>query len=87
MCEKIMNFKSLEEEMEFWDTHDATDFIGEEVTVEDIIKEHQSQQTSVIIQLDVKLLNQIKTLADKMSINYSLLMRDLLFEGLKAYLQ
>ncbi len=85
MREKILIFKSLEEEMDFWDTHDATDFMGEEVTVEDIIKEHQSQ--SVMVQLDVKLMNQIKALATKLGVDYSLLMRDLLAEGLKAYLQ
>lgn len=89
MNEKIMNFESLDEEIEFWDTHDATDFMGEEVTVEEIIREHQRnhQQTQVTIQLDVELLNQIKKLAIKMDINDSLLMRDLLLEGLKSYLR
>ena len=32
MGKKIVTFKSLDEEMEFWDTHDATEFEAKEVT-------------------------------------------------------
>ena len=39
MGKKIMHFKSLDEEIEFWDTHDATEFEAEEVTVEEILDE------------------------------------------------
>jgi len=39
MEKKIPKFKSLEEEMEFWDKHSVTEFEAEEVTVEEILGE------------------------------------------------
>ena len=81
MDEKFL-FNSLEEEMEFWDTHDTTDFIDEEVTVEDIIRENT--QTCVMIDLDMKFLDEIKELEKKLDIDRCVLMRKLLSEGLKS---
>ncbi len=37
-----MEFKSIDEEMEFWGTHDATEFEEKEVTVEEIIEAFES---------------------------------------------
>lgn len=86
MCKKIMHFKSLDEEMEFWDTHDATEFEAKEVTVEEILDElrHHSQNAQVTLCLETELLNQIKALADKQNVSYSSLMRELLWQGVKA---
>jgi hypothetical protein len=83
MCKKNLNFKSLEEEMDFWNTHDTTDFIEEEVTIEDIIRENTQQY--VMIKLDLKLLDDIKTLAGKLGVDCPSLIRDLLSKGLKSY--
>ena len=60
-----MHFKSLDEEMEFWDTHDAAGFEAEEVTVEEILDElrRHSKNTQVTLRLETELLNQIKTLS------------------------
>jgi predicted DNA binding CopG/RHH family protein len=87
MCKKIMHFKSLDEEMEFWDTHDATDFEAKEVTVEEIIDglRRCSQNTQVTLRLEAELLNQIKTLAARRGISYSSLIRELLWQGVKAH--
>jgi len=86
MCKKIMHFKSLDEEMEFWDTHDATEFEAKEVTVAEILSELKghSQNTQVALRLETELLNQIKTLAANRSVSYSSLMRELLWQGVKA---
>jgi len=64
MCKKIMPFKSLDEEMEVWDTHDATEFEAKEVTVEEILSEvrRPSKNTQVTLRLETELLNQIKAL-------------------------
>jgi aspartyl/asparaginyl-tRNA synthetase len=54
---KIMEFKSIDEEMEFWDTHDATEFEEKEVTVEEIIDELRKnpKNTQVTIRLETEL--------------------------------
>ena len=86
MGKKIVNFKSLDEEMEFWDTHDATEFEAKEVTVEEILDElrHHSKNTQVMLSLETELLNQLKTLAARRGVSYSSLMRELLWQGVKA---
>jgi len=86
MYKKIMHFKSLDEEMEFWDTHDATEFEAKEVTVGEILDELQRhpKDTRVTLPLEEELLNQIKGLADKRGISYSSLIRELLWQGVKA---
>lgn len=85
MRKKIMHFKSLDEEMEFWDTHDATEFEAKEVTVEEIIGELQNR-TQVTLRLEAELMNQIKALADRQGVSYSSLMHELLWQGVKAYI-
>jgi len=86
MVKRIMNFKSLDEEMEFWDTHDATEFEAKEVTVEEIIDElrHYSKNTQVTLRLEMELLNQLKTLAARRGVSYSSLICELLWQGVKA---
>jgi len=87
MCKKIMHFKSLEEEMAFWDTHDATGFEAKEVTVEEILDELQRhpKNTQVTLRLEAKLLNQIKALADRQGVSYSSLMREFLWRGVESH--
>ena len=86
MYKKTMPFKSLDEEMEFWDTHDATEFEAKEVTVEEILSElrRPSKNTQVTLRLETELLNQIKALAATQGVSYSSLMRALLWRGVKA---
>jgi len=88
MCKKIMCFSSLDEEMEFWDTHDATEFEMKEVTVEEILSklENHSKKAQVTLRLETELLNQIKALAAKRGVSYSSLMHELLWQGVKAHL-
>jgi len=52
MSKKIMRFNSLEEEMEFWDTHDATEFEAKEVTAEEILGELRKMRETLRIELD-----------------------------------
>ena len=87
MCKKMVHFKSLDEEMEFWDTHDATEFEAKEVTVEEILGElrRPSRNTRVTLRLETDLLNQIKTLAARRGVSYSSLIRELLWMGVKAH--
>jgi predicted DNA binding CopG/RHH family protein len=86
MEKKIPHFKSLEEEMEFWDTHSVTEFEAKEVTVEEILEELKSRsvKTKVTLYLETEMQNQLKTLAANRDISYSSLIRELLWKGLEA---
>lgn len=86
MNRKIVKFSSLEEEMEFWDTHDTSDLVAKEVTIEDMMDEYQrrSPKTRVTLRLETSLLNQIKVLAAKRGISYSALIRDFLWHAVTA---
>ncbi|MFQ6039636.1 MAG: CopG family antitoxin [Candidatus Poribacteria bacterium] len=86
MEKKIPQFKSLEEEMEFWDTHSVTEFEAQEVTVEEILEElkHRSAKTKVTLRLEMEMQNQLKALAAKQGVSYSSLIYKLLRQGLEA---
>ena len=79
---KTIHFNSLEEEMEFWDTHDATEFIEKEVTVEEIIAEMAQRQImkKVTLRLEHELIDYLKALAAKKEMSYSALVRQLLWK-------
>ncbi len=81
-----MAFKSIDEEMEFWDTHDATEFEEKEVTIEEIIDELRKnpKNTQVTIRLETELLNQLRALAARRGISFSALMRELLWKEVKS---
>ena len=59
MCKKIMHFSSLDEEMEVWDTHDATEVEAKEVTVGEILNElrRHAKSTQVTLHLETELLD------------------------------
>ena len=86
MNRKIVKFSSLEEEIEFWDTHDTSDLVAKEVTIEDMMDEYQrrSPKTRVTLRLETSLLNRIKVLAAKLGISYSALIRDFLWHAVTA---
>ncbi|MBI1930183.1 ribbon-helix-helix protein, CopG family [Candidatus Poribacteria bacterium] len=77
-----IHFKSLEEEMEFWDKHDSTKFEAEEVTAEEIITELAQQQKmkQVTLRLENELIDYLKALAAKRQMSYSALVRQLLWK-------
>ena len=84
--EKIPQFKSLEEEMKFWDAYSVTEFEAQEVTVEEILEElkHRPAKAKVTLRLETEMQNQLKTLAANRDISYSSLIRELLWKGLEA---
>lgn len=86
MRKQIMQFNSLEEEMEFWDTHDATEFEAKEVTVEEVLKELEKRPAKrrVTLSLDAELLSRLQTLAVQRHLPMSALVRELLWQGVKG---
>ena len=82
MQKKIMHFKSLAEEMEFWNTHDATEFEAKEVTVDELFSElaQRQEMKQVRLRLEDGLINRLKAIAVDRQMSYSALVRELLWK-------
>lgn len=66
----------------FWDTHSFTDYLDELEVVEDITFVKPKKEV-ISIRLEPKYVRQLKILADKMDIGYSLLVRRWVMEKLR----
>lgn len=86
---KIPEFRSEEEEFEFWSTHSLTDFVDETEEVEFDFSEarkardkRQAQQIS--LRVSVPVLNGVKRRAQKLGVPYQTLMQLWLAERLEV---
>lgn len=79
---KIPEFKSLQEEAEFWDTHDFTDFLDEAKPVN--VHFAKNLTDSMTIRLDPTVLNQIREKAHKIGVGPTTLVRMWVMERLSA---
>ncbi|TGN17781.1 BrnA antitoxin family protein [Leptospira idonii] len=77
---KIPKFKSTDEEIEFWDKNDATDFFNFQ-NLEKISFPNLKPSTKMIsLRLPEALLERLKTLANKNDVPYQSLIKILLSE-------
>ena len=67
---------------QFWDTHSLTDYLDELEVREDIVFVRPKKQV-ISIRLEPKYVNQLKILANKMGLGYSLLVRRWVMERLR----
>jgi len=86
---KVPEFKSLDEELEFWSTHSALEFMDEGEEVEFDFSEarkarekRQAQQIS--LRVSVPVLNGLKSRAHKLGVPYQTLMQIWLAERLEV---
>ena len=81
---KIPEFKNEEEEAEFWDTHDSTDYLDqtEEVDVEFVGP--RPRKTLISLRLDQETIDRLKRVAATHGIGYQTLMRIWIEERLVA---
>lgn len=86
---KVPEFKSLDEEFEFWSTHSALEFMdeGEEVQIDasrarEAREKRQAQQISIRISMSV--LGGLKRRAQKLGVPYQTLMQLWLAERLEV---
>lgn len=70
---RIPDFSSRQEEAEFWDTHDITDFIDELTPVNAKFSKNLSE--GITVRLDESTLNEIRMLASEQGIGPTTLMR------------
>lgn len=80
---KIPNFKSIQEEVEFWDTHDFTDFLDELTPVTAKVTLGQPKEETLTVRLQAKLKTQLTHIAQEMGVNTSTLARMWLIEKMR----
>jgi len=81
---KIPEFKSLEEESEFWDTHDFTDFFEDMVDVDVEAEFGRPERVPVSVYLAPEAVTQLEAVAKQRGINYQTMLRVWLMERLAA---
>lgn len=79
---RIPEFSSIEEEAEFWDTHDTTDFESEFRPVK--VRAAKNLSEGITIRLDPDTLDQLRARAHDQGIGPTTLVRMWILERLKA---
>ncbi|MBN1115212.1 MAG: BrnA antitoxin family protein [Oligoflexia bacterium] len=80
---KIPEFTNEEEEREFWDKHDSTEYIDYKKAGKVVFPELQMSTRVISLRLTESMLNEIKSLAHKNDIPYQTYIKVLLLEQLK----
>ncbi|HEY1646225.1 MAG TPA: BrnA antitoxin family protein [Candidatus Saccharimonadales bacterium] len=76
----IPKFKSEDEEIEFWYTHDSTDYIDWSKAEQVVFTNLKPSTRSISLRLSVSLLSNLKVLANKRGIPYKSLIEIYLVE-------
>ena len=80
---KIQQFKTDEEEAEFWDTHDTTDYIDWSKAQKVVFTNLKPSTQSISLRLPTSLLYNLKSLANQKDVPYQSLMKVYLSEKVK----
>lgn len=80
---KIPEFKSVEEEAKFWDTHSPLEFSTDFKEVKVEVTKPLIQMQVVSVRLDQDLIEQMKKIASKKHIGMTTLARMLIAEGIE----
>ncbi len=80
---RIPEFKSLEEEAEFWDTHDVTDFMDELTPVKAIVHLRKPKEEVLTVRLQSGIKQRMARLATQMGVNTSTLARMWIIEKMR----
>lgn len=83
----IPRFKNIQQEAQFWDTHDTTDYIDWSKAEETIFSNLKPSTESISIRLPSSLLANIKNIANKKDVPYQSLMKIFLSERIKQELK
>ncbi len=79
---KISEFKTLQEEANFWDTHDSTDFLDETEAVNVTFVDARPAMKQISLRLDPSVIDQLKSLATSKGIGYQTMIRMWVMERL-----
>ncbi|MFI5271156.1 MAG: BrnA antitoxin family protein [Candidatus Saccharimonadales bacterium] len=76
----IPKFKSLDEEADFWDTHDSTEYVDWTKAKKTVFPNLKTSTESISLRLPSPLLARIKGLANEKDVPYQSLMKIFLSE-------
>jgi predicted DNA binding CopG/RHH family protein len=82
MADKIPQFKTEQEEAEFWDSHDSTDFLDETEAVNVTFVDARPSMKQISLRLDPSVIDQLKSLATVKGIGYQTMIRMWVMERL-----
>src|SRR5438045_1961059 len=80
---KIPEFTSEQEESDFWDTHDITDYLDETTAVEVTIIDARPRKSQISLRLDPETITRLTTAARRRGIGYQTLIRMWVMERLE----
>lgn len=78
---KLPKFKNEDEEREFWDTHDSTEYFDWSKAKNVIFPNLKPTSRSISIRLPEYIINQVKVEANKLDIPYQALMKQYIAKG------
>ncbi len=84
---KIPKFKTEEEEIEFWDTHDSTDYVDWRTARRTIFPNLKPSSRAVPIKLPNWLIERLKFLANKRDMSYQALLRSFVIKEVEKELK
>jgi predicted DNA binding CopG/RHH family protein len=84
---KIPAFANEQEEAEFWDTHDSTDFFEDTKEVDVHFSGPRPRKTLISLRLDQETIDRLKELASEQGLGYQTLIRTWVTERLMAETQ
>jgi predicted DNA binding CopG/RHH family protein len=82
MADKIPQFKTEQEEAEFWDSHDSTDFLDETEAVHVTFVDARPSMKQISLRLEPSVIDQLKSLATVKGIGYQTMIRMWVMERL-----
>jgi hypothetical protein len=84
MMPKIPQFASEQEESEFWDTHDSTNYFDETTEVEMVFVDQRPRVGLVTVPLDRDTVSRLVALANRRKVGYRALLAEWIVERLAA---
>lgn len=81
---KIPEFRTYEEEANFWDTHDFTDFEDEFEDVDMVVRLHRPKEDTLVLRLQKDMKDRMKKIARRSGLGVSALARLWILEKLHA---
>ena len=79
---KTPQFATDQEESEFWDTHDSTDYLDDTTEVDVTFVDARPRKEQISLRLDRETITRLKTLARRRGIGYQTLIRMWVMERL-----
>jgi predicted DNA binding CopG/RHH family protein len=81
ILKKIPKFKNEDEEAEFWNTHDSTDYLDWGNPSNLVFPNLKPTSRSISIRIPEYVINRVKVQANKLDIPYQSLMKQYIAEG------